>query len=497
MQGKDRLIDITLVILALLGPVFHLAGLAARGLAMLYSDYTKLGITYGALAVSSAAAMVVLLRRQGVLSKILAGLALVVTLVSIIYVSGNWTRDMRQALSDVSIIPIETGKVGILVAPANGGAAALARTRAIEKTVQDTFRVNGLEPYTVVRHVYTVSSEKQALELAQRLRANIIVWERESSSGESYYYVSVLGADETSVELEPISLMLLMATQHTVVIPNTDAANELRLANRIVAPIAAGFGALAVGRPLVAAAQYQNALGVEGLPQIVLRALHNDMGLSLMYAGRPDLAIKEYEQANGIEPNAASWTGIGIVWAMQRDWSRARDAFNRAIALDPYSATAYCGLGAALARDRDVARAAASYRQAAGLSPSWGIPYAFLGLAYELEGNAEGARDAYRVCAEQAGPNAGLQVVALQRAEDILRNPPTAVPTATPPPRPTITPIPTSSIYIVQRGDTLRSIAEEFDVTMEKIIEVNQISDPNTLTVGQTIIIPSKPPKKR
>jgi nucleoid-associated protein YgaU len=35
--------------------------------------------------------------------------------------------------------------------------------------------------------------------------------------------------------------------------------------------------------------------------------------------------------------------------------------------------------------------------------------------------------------------------------------------------------------------------AEEFDVTMEKIIEVNQISDPNTLTVGQTIIIPSKP----
>lgn len=45
-------------------------------------------------------------------------------------------------------------------------------------------------------------------------------------------------------------------------------------------------------------------------------------------------------------------------------------------------------------------------------------------------------------------------------------------------------------IYIVQRGDTLGIISQRFEVPMSDIMEVNGISNPNVLSVGQQLIIP-------
>jgi LysM repeat protein len=74
----------------------------------------------------------------------------------------------------------------------------------------------------------------------------------------------------------------------------------------------------------------------------------------------------------------------------------------------------------------------------------------------------------------------------------------TPSPTPTPTiPRPTATPLPTATptptpptIYIVQAGDTLKKIARKFDVTVLDLIEVNGITDPNSLQIGQELIIP-------
>jgi LysM repeat protein len=44
--------------------------------------------------------------------------------------------------------------------------------------------------------------------------------------------------------------------------------------------------------------------------------------------------------------------------------------------------------------------------------------------------------------------------------------------------------------YQVQAGDTLGSIAVEFDVSVAEIIAANDLADPDTLEVGQVIIIP-------
>ena len=53
---------------------------------------------------------------------------------------------------------------------------------------------------------------------------------------------------------------------------------------------------------------------------------------------------------------------------------------------------------------------------------------------------------------------------------------------------PTATPTPT--IYEVQAGDTLLSIAIEFETTTEALQEVNGIVDPRLLQIGQELIIP-------
>lgn len=54
--------------------------------------------------------------------------------------------------------------------------------------------------------------------------------------------------------------------------------------------------------------------------------------------------------------------------------------------------------------------------------------------------------------------------------------------------RPTPTPL---GLYIVQPGDTLGSLAERFNTTVEEILVANDLSDANSLQAGQELIIPS------
>jgi len=49
---------------------------------------------------------------------------------------------------------------------------------------------------------------------------------------------------------------------------------------------------------------------------------------------------------------------------------------------------------------------------------------------------------------------------------------------------------PDEPIYIVQSGDNLTSIAVKFGVSLNSLLEANAITDPNTLNVGDRLIIP-------
>jgi LysM repeat protein len=71
-------------------------------------------------------------------------------------------------------------------------------------------------------------------------------------------------------------------------------------------------------------------------------------------------------------------------------------------------------------------------------------------------------------------------------------------PTAAPPTAPPATeaPAPTAAAnyveYTVQRGDSLKIIAGKYGVTIRDIIAINQIPNPDSLTVGSVLRIPKK-----
>ena len=498
MQARTRLLLVALLLIALLGPAFYLAGVLTRGVALLDSQYPRLGLTYSVLAFSAASAAFLALRRANLVVRLVAASILLTNLGSTGIVGALWSRDMERALAEVEMAPIESPKVGILVSPADHTSHAVTEARAIESVINKMLAEGGLSPYVTVRHAYPVATEEQAKRLGERMRAHVVVWKvrRDRNPASADYHVTVLGANETDVSMGPPSLMLLMATQHTLTVPVNGTPDEHAasvLGTHVIGPIAAGFGCLTVGRPMFAAAQFNSVLEAGDLPSAALSSLRNDLALALLFLERPDLALKEYQRSVEAEPNAAAWVGIGNAAMARRDWDASAEAFAQALVLDPYDPRPYCGLGIILARQRNVRQAISSHKQAVALDPSLGVPYALLGLAYELEANVQGAREAYRYCALHAGPNAGLNVAVSERADQILHHPPTAIPTATLPPIPTPTPVPTSALYVVQRGDVLNAIADEHGVSVEAIVELNNLADPNAIFIGQTLLIPKKP----
>ena len=58
---------------------------------------------------------------------------------------------------------------------------------------------------------------------------------------------------------------------------------------------------------------------------------------------------------------------------------------------------------------------------------------------------------------------------------------------------PTTTPT-AEGVYIVQEGDHPSSIAEQFGISPEELMEANGITDPTSLKVGQELIIPTPTP---
>ena len=69
----------------------------------------------------------------------------------------------------------------------------------------------------------------------------------------------------------------------------------------------------------------------------------------------------------------------------------------------------------------------------------------------------------------------------------------TATATSTPTPPPTETPTPQVTTYIVTSGDTLSLIAARFDVSVQQIMEANNLTDA-TILVGQELRIPIEAP---
>jgi len=490
------MVQVALVVLAVAGPLVYLLGLLSRGLAVLYLDYARLAVLLVTVSMGAGASVYLAVRDVERWVRIASVVALLANLGGVGYGWVLWSEEMGRTRAEDVAAPVEAPLVGVVLAPLDDSPAAAAELQAVESVIVDILRRNEALGDLALRRSQAVRDEEQARRVATELNAHVIAW---SAAGRGYpplvqWHVTVMGASEAVRGLTPSELMVLMATQQrfTVSAPLGDGEVSEH-ATKVVAPVAAGFAAMAMGRPVVAATQFRNAAQVEGLPDATRSLLLGYRATALLQAHRADLAMEELERARSIHESAYVWASIGTIMVVEDAWTAAHEAFQRAVALDPYDALGYCGLGLALAHDNEAASAIAAYRQAAALEPGWPTPHALLGMAYELLGESETAAEEYAQCVAKAGANRSLRQAVARRVELVAQNPPTAVPTNTPRPTATPTPVPSSGVYQVKKGDTLQAIAIEFDVPLDLLIEVNRIENPHDLQIGQIIIIPELP----
>jgi nucleoid-associated protein YgaU len=112
------------------------------------------------------------------------------------------------------------------------------------------------------------------------------------------------------------------------------------------------------------------------------------------------------------------------------------------------------------------------------------------GLAAQLTG---------RAAPTPAPTVASMASMALPTPSPTRTSTPTPTPSRSPSPSPSPSASPTTSpsptigpiIHVVERGETLTSIAAEYGVTVEALKKANDIEDPNLIFVGQELVIPA------
>lgn len=88
-------------------------------------------------------------------------------------------------------------------------------------------------------------------------------------------------------------------------------------------------------------------------------------------------------------------------------------------------------------------------------------------------------------------PVAGATPTSLP-AMTVVTPTPVVLPTLAPGETPTV-PSENPATYVVAEGDTLYAIALRFGVDLQALIELNGLSDPNDISVGQELQIPPRP----
>jgi LysM repeat protein len=78
-----------------------------------------------------------------------------------------------------------------------------------------------------------------------------------------------------------------------------------------------------------------------------------------------------------------------------------------------------------------------------------------------------------------------------QAATVAVSTPATLQPHGELPTLPSVAPTPKTILYTVKEGDTLGRIAEQFGVTVDELVAVNNLEDPDWLEPGMTLIIPA------
>ena len=123
---------------------------------------------------------------------------------------------------------------------------------------------------------------------------------------------------------------------------------------------------------------------------------HNNLGLSLVEAGRNDEAKDHFQAALRIRPGyIKSLNNLGLVFARQENWEAAIDCYERALRIKPDYATAHNNLGNALEAMGQRDAAISRYRRAIRIDPNHTEARNNLALALFEQGAVDEAVDLF------------------------------------------------------------------------------------------------------
>jgi tetratricopeptide (TPR) repeat protein len=145
-------------------------------------------------------------------------------------------------------------------------------------------------------------------------------------------------------------------------------------------------------------------------------ALHDDLALMYIEAGRPAAAVDEFKASLKLHPeSAAARFNVGAALLAAGDRRAARPYFEQALQADPGHAMAHTDLGALLQAEGDIGGAMTHYRQALALAPSDPEIQLTAGVGFAETGDRASAtahlREALRLQPDWANAQAALASV--------------------------------------------------------------------------------------
>jgi tetratricopeptide (TPR) repeat protein len=148
-----------------------------------------------------------------------------------------------------------------------------------------------------------------------------------------------------------------------------------------------------VGKP---ADQAQAPNPAEKKPYAKEAVEHYNRGLDLQQSGFINQALAEYKSA--IDADARmdeAYSNLGVIYAAQHSYAKAKDAFTEALKLKPNRPTTLNGLGTVLYAQKKFDEAKDMWLRAVTIDPNFASAYYNIGNAYESENKPEQAKKAF------------------------------------------------------------------------------------------------------
>jgi tetratricopeptide (TPR) repeat protein len=119
-------------------------------------------------------------------------------------------------------------------------------------------------------------------------------------------------------------------------------------------------------------------------------------GVELHQSGFLNQAIDEYKKAiQADERMEEAYSNLGVIYAAQRSFAKAQEAFTKALSLKPARPTTLNGLATVLYARGEIAQAKERWKQALAIDANFASAYYNIGTAQESEKDTKGALESY------------------------------------------------------------------------------------------------------